>query len=379
MPTQPISDEAALERYQAYVEHGNNSVLAGKALGMGNKALMHGYREAVRRGLHLSHGARSAINNAGLSASEAKGGWIHNYDDEGKKTGTTRWTAPELTTEEYLERLRGAFDTIPPATPVAPPESTEADLLGFFPSADLHLGMAANSDQTGRREYNRQLAAERFKAGVSECLLGVPRCVKALIVDAGDAMHSNDNTDRTPRSGHQLKVEGTHHQNLGLLIELNAFKIDLALQHHGEVEFRAIGGNHDPNIPSPLLYALRERYRLEPRVEIVVSENEFWQMNWGVSFLSGHHGHNRKPQDVCRELPGMYPREWGAAKQWHYFSAHLHNYQSVPYGPVRHHQLPSVCSLDTHAAWGPYPDTAGMLALTFHREHGLKNTLHVGL
>ena len=66
---------------------------------------------------------------------------------------------------------------------------------------------------------------ERFKAGVSECIMGLPPCAKALIVDAGDATHANDDTDRTPRSGHKLKVEGSHHQNVGRLIELQAINI----------------------------------------------------------------------------------------------------------------------------------------------------------
>src|SRR5690606_16850115 len=255
------------------------------------------------------------------------------------------------------------------------PDHVEEDMLAFLPHADLHMGAVATEDQTGGRAYSPDIAIERFKAGVSECVMGIPPCAKALIVDAGDATHANDDTDRTPRSGHKLKVEGSHHQNIGRLIELQAFKIDLALQRHRSVEFFAIPGNHDPNTPTPILYALQQRYRDDPRVKINLSENEFWQQNWGVSFLCGHHGHNRRPKDVCAELPGKYPEQWGKARQWHYYSGHYHNYQSVPYGPVRHHQLPSVCSLDTHAAWGPYQDGSGMLAMTFHRQNCLKNLL----
>jgi hypothetical protein len=378
MPTPPRTDAALLEVLEVYERLGgiHATVLeTGKSAATVKRFLA----EARKRGLHLSDGAKQAMDAVNLNGSEIAGGWRHAYDDEGKKVESVRWSVPKQATEDVLERIREAFEGIEPAKPVAPPDTSDDDMLGFFPHADLHLGMVINSDQSGGEEYNQQLAVERFRAGSSACITGVPRCAIALIVNAGDAMHANDDSDRTPRSGHKLKVEGTHHQNLGVCIELNAFSIDLALQYHSQVVYRAIGGNHDPNIPAPILYALRERYRNEPRVNIVVTEDEFWQLNWGRAFLCGHHGHNRKPKEVCAELPGKYPKAWGAAEEWHYFSAHYHNYQSVPYGPTRHHQLPAVCAMDTHSAWAPYSGIAGMMAMTFHKKYGLKNTLYVGL
>jgi hypothetical protein len=381
MPQPSLSDEEALKAVEAYNLHGNNQCAAADALNLSRGAFQNRLRIAARRGLHLSKGAQEAMIATRLSGVEIAGGYRHVYDNDGKKTETVRWSVPksEIQLDEALDRIREKFDGLAPAEPVRPPDTSDSDMLGFFPHADMHTGMVINADQGGGREYNQRIAVERFKAGVSECIAGTPPCAKALIVNAGDAMHANDDTDRTPRSGHKLKVEGTHHQNLGICIEVNAFAIDLALQRHATVEYRAIGGNHDPNAPAPILYALRERYRNEPRVNVVVTEDEFWQMNWGRVFLAGHHGHNRKPKDVCAELPGKYPKVWGAAKEWHYFSAHYHNYQSVKYGPTRHHQLPAVCSMDTHSAWAPYSGEAGMMAMTFHKKYGLKNTLYVGL
>ncbi|TWH35897.1 MULTISPECIES: helix-turn-helix domain-containing protein [unclassified Aminobacter] len=377
----PVSTAELLETLAAFERHDGNYTKAGRELGISDNTVRRRLETARKQGLHLSDGAREAMAATRLNGYEIAGGYRHIYDDEGRKVETVRWNAPksERQLDEYLGRIRAAFEDIPAAEPVPMPEAVEEDLLAFLPHADLHMGAVATEDQTGGRPYNPEVAAERFKAGVTECVMGMPPCAKAVIVDAGDATHANDDTDRTPRSGHKLKVEGTHFQNIGRLIELEVFKIDLALQRHREVEFYSIPGNHDPGTPAPVLYALQQRYRNEPRVTIHVSENEFWQMNWGIAFLCGHHGHNRKPKDVCAELPGKYPEQWGRARQWHYFSGHFHNYQSVPYGPVRHHQLPSVVSLDTHAAWGPYQDGAGMLAMTFHKRHGLKNMLLVGI
>lgn len=380
MPQPPLSDELARGAVDALATYGSQ-VAAANALGIARGTLQNRLAAATQRGFHLSPGAREAMEATRLSGVEIAGGYRHVYDDDGKKTETVRWSAPKvaISSETFLDKIRAAFDDLKPVAPVAPPETSDADTMAFFPHADLHMGMVANSDQTGAEEYNRRIAIDRFKAGATECIVGTRPCAKALILDAGDEMHANDDTDRTPRSGHKLKVEGTHHQNLGACIEVNSFAIDLALRHHATVEYRAIGGNHDPNIPAPILYALQQRYRDEPRVNIVVKENEFWQLNWGRAFLCGHHGHNRKPKDVCQELPGKYPREWGEAEEWHYFTAHYHEYRSIMYGPTRHHQLPAVCSMDTHSAWAPYSGRAGMLALTFHKKAGLKNNLFVGL
>jgi len=379
MATKPRSPELLRETFDAWIANGKNAGAAARSIPRPESTFKAALAECFEKGMHLSDGARGAMQTAGLSGTEARGGWIHNYDDEGKKIGATRWNAPEVDAETYLEKIRAAFDDIPAAIPAKPPEHVVEDRLAVLPHADVHIGMVVTADQTGGRSYSRAEATERFKAGVSQCIASTPKCHTALILNAGDLLHANDDRDVTPKSGHKLKVEGTHAQNFDLSVVLTAYKIDLALQHFGHVVYRGIAGNHDPNIPYPLSVALRERYRNEPRAEIIVSEDEFWQRNWGDVFLSGHHGHGRNPKEVCEELPGRFSRPWGEAKQWHYFSAHKHNYQLVPRGPVLHHQLPSVCSADTHAAWSPYPDTAGMVALTFDKLSGLKSTIHIGV
>lgn len=373
-----VPDSVLIESLEAIEQYGNVSA-AARALNMPRTTLSERRRIAALRGLHLSEGAQRAITGAGLKPAEARGGWIVKVDPETGSRESTRWEAPAITETDFIERLRNAFDDLEPAKPIpALPASVESDMLALIPHADVHIGMVASADHVGR-DYNRELAAERFKHGVTRCISAQPPCAEAIILNAGDLLHANDDSDATPRHKHKLKVEGTHHDNLGLAIELTVYAIDMALTRHGKVTYRGIPGNHDPNIPSPLSYALRAYYRNEPRVEIVVSQDEFWQRNWGNVFLSGHHGHGRKPKEVCAEIPGKWPEQWGMATEWHYFSAHRHNYQSVPYGPIRHHQLPCVCSLDPHAASGPYADTAGMMSMTFHKQRGLEATFSVRL
>ena len=379
MVTQPRPQELLEKTWAAYIEHGENAAHAARFLDKPPETVRCILKECRQKGMHLSDGARNSMSLSGLEGIEVKGGHRRVYDDAGKQIDTVRWSAPELPVEDIADRIRAAFEDIPPAIPTPQPEYIMEDSLALLPHADCHWGMVVTADQVGGRPYNREIAAERFKAGVSQCVMNGPPCHTAYILNAGDLTHANDDNDATPRSKHKLKVEGTHMQNFDLSVTLTAYKIDLTLQRHGRVIYRAIPGNHDPNTPGPLSIALRERYRNEPRVEVIVSEDEFWQMNWGNVFLSGHHGHARKPKDVCPELPGRFPTQWGEAKAWHFFTAHKHNYQTMKYGPVRHHQLPSVCSADTHAAWSPYDDDAGMLAMTFHKSGRTTSSLLVGV
>jgi hypothetical protein len=379
MATKPRSEELLRETYEAWIAHDKNAGAAARSLGRAESTFKSALEECKAKGMHLSEGAQRAVSNAGLSGIEARGGWIHNYDYEGKKIGTTRWNAPEVDVDTINDRIRDAFESLPPAKPVVRSRSTKReDILAFLPHADWHLGMNVNEQQTGK-DYNRHVAVDTILAGTERCIASQPACETAIIMNAGDLLHANDDADVTPRNKHKLKVEGTHHQNFETAVETTVGLIDMALSWHGSVEYRAIPGNHDPNIPGPLSVALRAYYRQEPRVKIVVDENKFYQRNFGVNFIAAHHGDGRNPKELAAGLPGRFPQEWGKAKHWHFFTAHCHHHKSDTFGHVRWFQLPSVCSLDTHAADLNYGGSAGLRAITFHKANGLETDFTVNL
>ena len=372
MSFEALTPEKYLEAVEALAAAGGSKRAAAAAIGIQRSTLSKRLERGVELGYHMSTGARDLMQAAKLNGVEVRGGWQAVLDADGQKIANLQFSVPRpvVAAEDMLDRIRAAFEDLPPSVPVRPPEAVVEDSLAFLPHCDVHVGMVVTSAQNGGRPYNRKLAQQRFQMGVSSCNAFALPSHTALIVNMGDLLHSNDDTDRTPRSHHKLKTEGTHFENLLLAVQLTVYKIDLALQRHQNVIYRGIPGNHDPNIPGPLSIALHAHYRNEPRVEIILKEDEFWQMNWGNVFLSGHHGHGRKAKDVCPILPGKYPKQWGKATEWHHFTAHLHNYRSETIGSVRHHQLPAVCSIDTHAAWAPYLDTSGMVAMVFNKKGG---------
>lgn len=378
MPTSPLSDAACREALEALDRHRGNKSLAASELGLSRSTFRGRLDVANMRGLHLSEGIRTAASNAQLSYGEAKGGWIHNYDDEGKKVGTTRWSAPEADTESLIERLQGAFTDIPAAPAIIRPDTVRKRSVAFLPHSDWHLGSVASADHVGK-DYNRKIAVERLKDGFSECHEAIPASETAIILNNGDMTHANDDRDVTFKSQHKLKVEGTHHDNLVLAVQSTAWMIDAALQKHGEVVYRANPGNHDPNTPSVLSIALTERYRNEPRVKICGDQRESWVWQRGKLFLCSHHGHGMKPQQYCLNIPARFPEMFGLSRHWFFITGHLHSFIDQTYGGIRHWQLPAVCAIDSHADGRGYADTGAMMAARFDTMDGLKNMHHVSL
>lgn len=372
-----ITDEQALERYQAYLEHGSK-VAAAKALGTSEKAVRLGVKTAEDRGLHLSDGLRDAMVRARLSGSEVRGGWVHDYDSEGRKLAAIRVSTPAVAVDDLADRFVSAFSDIPAAPPIIRPEHVKEDSVAFFPHGDLHLGSVVSAQRAGR-DYNPKIAIEAFKDGFSQCHAAIPPSEVAIILNNGDETHANDDSEVTPRNKHRLKVEGTHEDNLALAVHSTIWQIDTALQRHGRVIYVANPGNHDPNTPAVLRLALAQRYRNEPRVTIEPSQRHMWVWQKGHLFLAADHGEGLKPEKQALHIPARFPVEFGASRFWYFFTSHFHNQAQDTFGGIIHKRLPAICRVDTHADDMGFTDTSAMTAMQFDIYRGLRNELTVKL
>lgn len=159
MPTPRLSDELAREAFEAWRDNGYSYKDGAAAMGIHFNTFSHRVKVARERGLDRSEGARAAANNAGLYHAEAKGGWIHNYDKEGKKIGATRWSAPDNDiTQDILERIAEAFSSVAPVPEIIAPDLVEADLCTVYPAADMHIGLHAWGRETGAQDYDLKAA-----------------------------------------------------------------------------------------------------------------------------------------------------------------------------------------------------------------------------
>jgi hypothetical protein len=270
---------------------------------------------------------------------------------------------------DVLARMIAQLADMPPAPRVAAPAHVNKGFLGIHLVADLHMGATITKAEAGI-EYNRQIAEERVRTGFAQCNAAMPPCEVAVVAYNGDTTHANDDKHRTPKSGHPLRVEGSHQSNIFGVEVVLSWQIDEALAKHESVVVVIKPGNHDPNTPAPLILAMRARYRDNPRVTVIDSEDPYFHIQMGRLFLCMHHGDGASPSKRAMSIPHKFRREWGVSDFHWFFSADKHHAKADTFGGLHWRQVPSIISLEQHAHGEGYADTSGMYAAWFDTATG---------
>jgi hypothetical protein len=379
MPTPPIPDDELREVIEVWRAHDCRGDKAAASIGMNPKTFDYRLARARAKGFHLSDGARHIVKAAKLAPVEARGGWVHSYDDDGKKIGATRWAPPEdgAEAEAWLDKVAAAFASVPAVPPVPAPDMADADLLTIYPLADAHVGMLAYGKETGE-SYNTDIAADRIRSWVARAVAASPSSAVAVILDVGDLTHADDDTNVTPRSKHPLTVDSRHFRTLDVTIAALSTAIECALQKHGKVIVRILPGNHNQTSYMAVMFALAERYRNEPRVEVQKVPGEFFVMEFGAVMLAAHHGHGAKPERMVHFLADEYAQMWGRTRHRFLWTGHLHHLKAQDIGGVQHEQLRAITARDAYAVSQSYSARAQLQAITLHRDRGEVQRVKVG-
>lgn len=348
---------------------GSNTETAA-LFGVSEKTIRRWRGLARERGLHLSQGARNAMSNAGLNGMEAKGGWIHNYDEEGKKTGTTRWSAPEVDTESIIEQVRGAFNDIEPAPIIASPDYTTTNLLTVYPLMDVHLGLHAWGRETGGPDYDLKIAGDDMRYAFGKLSALTPPSHSAVLIIGGDFFHADDTNNQTPQNKHNLDVDGRYFKIGDTGIRLIASVIESLLSKHASVAVRVLRGNHDEHMHVILTFALFERYRDNERVEIEKDPRDLFMRQWGKCLIAAHHGDKAPPERLTLYLSDVCPY-WSETRHRYCFTGHIHKDQAKDIGPLKWESLRAFTPPDSYAAGMGYSGRRALQALTFDKQDGM--------
>jgi len=371
MPALPVTDAALLEVLEVFERNDRSNLATVKETGKSGATVRRYIAEARQRGLHLSSGAKDAMQAVNLNGAEIAGGWRHAYDDDGKKVESVRWSVPKQeATEDTLERIRAAFEGIEPAKPVAGPESVLADLCTVWPVMDLHLGMRAYSKETGDQDYDLDLACQDLRYAFSKVMLLTPASKEAVLILGGDTLHADDDRNETPQSGHKLDVDGRQFKVIDTAISVLSETIERLLQKHEFLTVRVLRGNHDLYSHKVLTFALFERYRNEPRVTVQKDQRDLFMKQWGRSAIFAHHGDRGKPDRMALYISDVCPF-WSQTKHRHYLVGHVHHDNAKDIGPLRYESLRAFCPPDAYAAGMGYGPRRALQALTFHSNDGL--------
>jgi hypothetical protein len=370
MGAQSRSSEMLQQIYEAWIEANQNAAQAARSLGIPASTFKEALSECKAKGMHLSDGARSAVQSAGLSGLEAKAGWIVNVDPETGSRQSTYWRAPDTPVEDILDRIKSAFDGITPASPAIAPAAVMADLCTVYPIFDMHLGMLAWADETGAQDYDTRIAADDVRYAFAKIAALTPASDTAIVLIGGDFFHADTDEAVTKRSRHSLDVDGRIFKVLDLGIQLVAETVEALLHKHENVIVRVLRGNHDEDSHRVLSFSLAERYRQESRITVEKNPRDLFMKQWGRCLIAAHHGDKAKPERLTLYLSDVC-EFWSATRHRYCFTGHIHHDQARDTGPLRWESLRAFCPPDAYASGMGYATRRALQSLTFHKADGL--------
>lgn len=367
-----LSDELAQQALDLYTKHGNSPTRAAREIGIPVRTMENRIKVARDRGMHLSPGARRAMDQAGLNGAEARGGWLHEYDADGKKIATTNWRAPEEEPEDIADRMAERMNAVLAAPKIKRPKGCSADVLNFVPVFDVHLGQ-----RTGT--FGTAAAVDRLIAGFQDVINRAPKAHTTIILNGGDYTEANDNNAQTPQSKHPLSVDTDFDTLMDIAVDTKIHLIEYALQHSERVIYQPLKGNHDPATAPALRAGLRQRYRKNSRFEMPEGHDVFAHQ-WEGNFIAGIHGDQKvsNPQELTLAIAARHAAAWGSAKRRELWRGHLHKETTINVPGMRVYQVNPICPPGRYANANLFTGESDIQCVTYRKGGGrAATTVHI--
>lgn len=257
---------------------------------------------------------------------------------------------PEKQSEvSFLDLVSEKLVGLPAAMTVPSPAQTVEDLMAVYPVFDLHIGLRAHAEVSGK-EVTLESTREEILAAIADVMDATPNARRGVIVNGGDFTHQTDDRNMTRRSSNILDVSARNARTVNVAIEVLATMIEMALRKHETVEYYSVPGNHDPQNWETIQFALRERYRDNPRVIINVRWDEFSVIEHGEVALFIHHGDKRQPKDLVLFCAAAFKDTWARTNYRMLLTGHLHHMKVDEYPGMIWMQLSAASARDHHAA-----------------------------
>jgi hypothetical protein len=308
---------------EAIIEADGNGLVAAEKVGfhksMPSKTLITVQKKAAQLGYAPGH----------WDSGVAPGYRMGKVTVQRGRDGVERvWERQHPEYEQAFEAMREAIESyskgIPAALPADAPALTMSELQAWYIAGDPHFGMLAWARESGE-DHDLSIARERMLKAVDLLIESAPQSKTAVLLNVGDAFHSNNSRNRTEGSGNVLDVDGRMSKIFEMTLETWGMCIDKLLLKHERVECINIRGNHDPDISLLLAYALRERYRNEPRVEIPICDRKFQYRRFGKTLVCLHHGDGVKPADLPGIMLADVPLDVGETEFRYWWLGHIHH------------------------------------------------------
>lgn len=376
MAARPVGQDHIDETFRVWNEVGRVNTKAAEVLGISESSVRRHVKEAERRK------DRDPAVSAGMTAVGTgivpSGMWIKTGRDEDGVSRSIFIRPQQETPQEVLERIKAAFEGMEPAAPVSPPEHVLEELCTVYCLADMHIGQMSWGREVGV-SYDTKIAVTRLREWLGRLVAASPSSKEAVILDVGDTTHMDDNTNQTPRSKHVLDVDSRYFRTIEETVAALSDAVELTLAKHEKVTLVILEGNHSPHSCIALMFALAERYRLNPRVTVRKEPGSFWAYQFGKNMLAAAHGDKAKPERMVMFMADEHAEIWGNTRHRFLWSGHFHSAKMEDIGGVKHERLRAMTSRDAYAYSHAYVARSQLQAITLHAETGELQRSYVGI
>lgn len=302
-------------------------------------------------------------------------------DADGRVIQSWQKTKLEPSAVDIAATLKEAFkDYGPSAEPVSAPAIVGEDLLTLTPLADFHIGLFSWHRETGTN-WDLDISERVIGAALDDLISRSPPSGHAIVLGGGDLLHSDNNENKTAKSGNVLQVDGRYQKVLMTACRLVVRAVDANLARHGHVTVRMLPGNHDEHASVAVAYFLLAWYRNEPRVTVDVDPSLFFWFRFGKVLLGATHGHTVKLKDMPSIMAHRRAEDWGATVHRFIHGFHIHHsskYATEGNGVISEsHQTPT-----PQDAWhygAGFLSGRSMQSISYHREFGEVSRVRVAM
>ncbi len=354
--------QEALDAYNRYGSYQK----AATALGIAKTTIQELCRRA-RAWEADNPGISDALRDVGIkNIGVVQGGWL-------KTDGASIRFKLDHTTDtvDLAESIKESLEGIIPRPKIDGPRNLPKDLCNFIPLADLHVG-----GQYGDPKYLPAVieALERL-------ISSLPPAVKAVLLDMGDLLDANDHHGLTPASGNNCDVIRENHlQNTLDALHIMRYTTERLLETHEEVEVHLLRGNHDETAYIAVMVGLHMYFKDNPRVDVVMTDDDFRVIPWGRCCVFPHHGDKAKWEALKDVFSDQFPDAWAKAKYWRFvWTAHVHHdKQREMIGAVAEHFR----TISAPTRWAQLKglfSRGGIQCITLHKQYGETDRKKVNL
>ena len=296
------------------------------------------------------------------------------YNDEGKPTG--QWVKSRLAADDRLKALQEAIaDSVAEYKGLGKPtkqlkqKQDGSQYMVAIPIGDPHIGMYAWADECGE-DFDTDIARNDLLNASRNLFTASPDANKCLIANLGDFFHSDNQSNRTSRSGAALDVDTRWARVLKLGCMVMVDMIHLALKKYPEVEVINAIGNHDDHSAVMLSAFLSAYFSDEPRVTVQPTTAKFHYVKFGKCLIGVTHGDTIKHNDLGELMATDKAEDWGSTEHRMWFVGHIHHSRKTELRGCTVESFRTLAAKDAwHAAKG---DRSGrdMNAIVIHKDYG---------